>query len=718
MTVWGLQQSQNIDALLDEETSDRIGREVVQGYTTDKQSRSDWEDRMENAIKLALQMVENKNYPWKNASNVKFPLITIAALQFSARSYPALVKGPDIVKYRVTGADPQGQKAARASRISQHMSYQLLEEDEEWEEEFDRKLIALPILGTVFKKTFFDPIKGRNCSRLVLPQNLIVNYYARSIEECERKTEYFELYDREVKERKLKGIYSDKDLGQAPSTHETKLRDQRQGITPPPSDSSRPRQLVEQHRYMDLDEDGYPEPYVVTVDLGSKKTVRIVSRFADVETEQNTQIKTLRDEQKSIALQVQAMMSSVQPPTGQEDERALEQIRQLEAKVQGLRERQAQLQAQITQLEQDNVQNPRVLKIHPLEHYTKYGFIPSPDGGFYELGMGALLGPLNDSVNTLINQLIDSGTLQNGSQGFIGKGARIKGGKVRFEPFEWKRVNVAGSTLKESMVPLPINSPSPVLFNTLSLLISYSERVASINDAMSGQNPGQNTPAYSYHAMLEQGLQVFNGIFKRIYRSFRKELKKVYVLNRTYLNPIEYFETLDGPAQVLQLDYSGDEKDVYPAADPNAFSNMENVMKAHFLAERSAQVPGYHTPSVERRLLESMDIPDVQQIYPVDEEGQPQIQPPPNPEVEVKMAEEQRRTVESQARMSINAAEAESKIDVNESQILLNQAKAQEIDEKTLIEKFDAITKRMAERREAIQAALEADNETSNSGSD
>ena len=27
-------------------------------------------------------------------------------------------------------------------------------------------------------------------------------------------------------------------------------------------------------------------------------------------------------------------------------------------------------------------QKPKVLKIDPVEHYTKYSFIPSPDGGF------------------------------------------------------------------------------------------------------------------------------------------------------------------------------------------------------------------------------------------------------------------------------------------------------------------------------------------------
>lgn len=713
LTIWDLQKADNIEPLLSPERSAEIGRDVVQGYETDKNSRKEWEERMEGAIKLALQMTETKNYPWQNASNVKFPLITIAALQFSARAYPALVKAPDLVKYRVNGEDKDGQKAARAGRIGRHMSYQLTEQDENWEEDFDKALLALPILGTIFKKSFFDASSGYNCSKLVLPQNLVVNYYARTIEDCERKTECFELFDREIKQRALKGIYSEKELFVAASTATPKLTDKRQGITPPPNDKTRPRELLEQHNYLDLDEDGYPEPYVVTVDKTSKKVLRIVSRFARVETEQSVAIEKLTDQQKAIKTQIEQMVASVPLPTGEPTPpQAIAALRLIEGQVQELGNQARILQAQIDTLKADNQANPKVLCIDPEEHFTKYGFIPSPDGGFYDLGMGALLGPLNDSVNTLINQLIDAGTLQNLSSGFIGKGAQIKGGKLSFTPGEWKRVNVAGQTLRDSIVPLPVAPPSAVLFQLLSLLVSYAERVASVNDAMSGSNPGQNTPALSYHTMLEQGLQVFNGIFKRLYRAFRRELKKLYVLNRVYLNPIEYFETMDGPAQVLQNDYSGDVRDIFPATDPNAFSNMENLMKATFLGERSKLSPGYNLPAVERRLLEAMNIPDVQEIYPVDDKGNPVIQPAPNPELQLQAAEEQRKTLESKARIEINTAEAASKMDVDRSTVLLNMTKAGQMQADVAIAEFDAITNRMKVRQDGLSKILEVeDNE-------
>jgi chaperonin GroES len=515
-----IQDSKNLVENLSEDTVNDIGRMVCENYEVDEQSRRKWKIKMEDATELALQLTTPKTYPWPNAANVKFPLLTVASMQFAARAYPALVKAPDLVKYRVQGSDPQGEKAAKAQRISAHMSYQLLEQDEQWEEDQDKAFLALPILGCIFKKSYYDPTLEHNCSKLVLPKNLAVHYYAKSIESAERKTEIFELYDREIRERELRGIFKEHEYG-PPPTPEEREEDDRQGTSAPLSDRDTPRTFLEQHTFLDLDGDGYKEPYVITVDKASQKVARIVARIKKITTEQSVKIEELTTRIKSLA------QGLPQPQQGQEPTpQMMQQLQMAEQAIMGW-------QAEIEELAQEK---PKVLRIEPVEYFTKYSFIPSPDGGFYDLGFGALLSPINDSVNTIINQLLDAGTLQNSSGGFIGKGARIKGGQLRFRANEWKRVEVAGGTLRDSIVPLPVNQPSNVLFELLSLLIGYAERVGSVTDTMVGENPGQNTPAYNMSAMLEQGLQVFNGIFKRIYRSFRGELRKLYALNGIYLD--------------------------------------------------------------------------------------------------------------------------------------------------------------------------------------
>src|SRR4051812_34714785 len=85
--------SQNIAEDLDEEKLQKIAGDVDRKYEIDKKSRSEWEDATKRAMDIALQVRKPKNYPFEGAANIKYPLVTVAALQFGARAYPAIVDG-------------------------------------------------------------------------------------------------------------------------------------------------------------------------------------------------------------------------------------------------------------------------------------------------------------------------------------------------------------------------------------------------------------------------------------------------------------------------------------------------------------------------------------------------------------------------------------------------------------------------------------------------
>lgn len=678
-----LARPDNLDRLMSREQSEWIARRCLDGYERDKASRAGWEAANREAMDLALQVTKKKTTPWDGASNVRFPLLTVATLQFAARAYSALVRSPEPVKCRVIGEDPQGQKRARAARVGAHMSWQVIERDEYWEDEHDQLLMVVPIVGTSFVKTWHDEDRTRSIH--VLAADLVVDYYARTIETAERKTHVLPpMPMREIREKQLAGYFSDVTLTTSaqPVTADQTERADREGRFVPVQDATVPRVLLEQHCWFDFDGDGLPEPYVVTFDRDSVQVLRIANRFARVHSRQTRRIAEL---QKALAENPDPTFFS----------RVNDEIIALRG------------------------QPPQVVKIEPVEYFTKFGFIPSPDGAIYDLGFGRLITPINESVNSIINQLIDSGTLQNGNSGFIGRGARIGGGDVRFRPYEWKKVDVAGSVLRDAIVPLPVNPPSPVLFQLLGLLISYGERIASVNEAMLGQNPGQNTPAYNQQQMLQQGMQVFSGIFKRLFRSLRNEFRKWYALNSIYLSADEYFQVLDGPVQQVFLnDYRGDPTDIVPAADPNAILSEEKLRQSAILAERAAAVPGYDTAAVERRLLESLGVADLQQIYPVDPQGRPMIAPPQNPEIEFKREEERRRALEARDRAAANAADiriralqAEVDMELKQAQTVKTLAEAGAIDEKIAVERAKLALERLDIQRQAMKDIIDGDND-------
>ena len=595
-----IENTKNLAEILDENTLISIGNDVVEGYETDKASREPWEKDLKTWTELALQISGNKTYPWPNAANIKYPLLATAAMQFAARAYPTLIPSDGkIVKCRVTGFDHDGEKTKRAERISKHMSYQVLEEMDDWEEDMDKLLICLPIAGTCFKKTYWNPNKQRNCSILVLPKTLVVNYFCRRLEEAERITEVLTQTKRKVKELQNQGLYLDIKLSDPSVGTEDPTKSINEAFQNTTSeDNTTPYIILEQHTYLDLDQDGYSEPYIVTVELDSHKVLRIIPRFNGD--------SVLVDEKN------------------------------------------------------------KVISIEATQYYTKYSFIPNPDGGFYDLGFGRLLGPLNNSANTIINQLVDAGSLSNLQSGFIGKGLRIKMGETKFVPGEWKAVNATGDDIKKQIFALPVREPSDVLFKLLDLLLKSGKELASVAEIFVGKMPGQNTPATTTMATIEQGMKVFTSVYKRVYRSLASEFKKIYKLNREYMNNEEYISVLDEPVQ--QEDYKGPENDIYPGADPTAVSSQEKQAKIQAVMQL-LQLGTIDPMAVTMLYLEAHEIPNPEKLM-----KQPQPQPDPKMEaIKAKaQVDQQKAQIDMQVaqhKMQLEQATKEQELQMKAAQV-------------------------------------------------
>lgn len=609
-------ESTNIAEKLDKRRLEEIGAECSEGFEYDLTSRRSWEDNLKNWTKLALQVKENKTWPWVNASNVKYPLLSIASMQFNARAYPSLVPATsDVVKVEVIGKDPTGEKLDKAKRIGKYMSYQVLNQMDGWEEDMDKLLLMLPIVGTVFKKTYYDSVKKQNVSELVLPKNLVVNYWSKSLECSERISEMIDMPQRKVKEKQMSGIFLDVDLGEPVRVNENENVATIQDATTPYS-------LIEQHTYIDLDDDGYAEPYVVTFERFSKTVLRIVARFGEDTIFLNS-----------------------------------------EGKLQ---------------------------KIEPIQYYTKYGFIPNPEGGFYDIGFGLLLSPLNESVNTLINQLIDAGTINNLQAGFLGKGLKLKMGESKFQPGEWKSVNTAGDDLRKQIVPLPSKEPSAVLFQLMGTLVTGAKELASVAEIFVGKMPGQNTPATTTMATIEQGMKVFTAVYKRVYRSLRSEFKKIFDLNKVYLDPNQYAAVVD--TQIDPMDFDNSSYDVCPGADPNTATQSEKLMKAQGLLELLPT--GILDPvEVVRRVLEAQEQPNWEKLFNQQIQQSGQFQPPPDPklqEMEMKGQLEQQKNQMKQQEMMFKSELAAR--DQQTKQAMEAQKMQQDAQAKMMMAKLDAAT--------------------------
>jgi len=601
----------NIAELLHEDDLYKIGHDVHEEFTADLLSRSAWEKRTEESMKLALQVAEAKSFPWPNASNVKFPLITIAALQYHARAYPVLISGDTPVHCRVIGDDPDGMKERRAERIENHMSYQILEVAEDWEEDTDRVLITQPIVGCAFKKTYYHPTKRRPQSDYILARDLVVNYWTKSLDQAPRVTHVQYMTKNEIYERVARGLFCEMQDVTAVTIPQSNLQltqNKAQGMEAPQStDPSTPYEILETHKFIDFDGDGYAEPYIVWVRRDTKQVLRIVARYFEQSIERN--------------------------PKG------------------------------------------KILGIKAEQYFTKFPFIPSPDGGFYDLGFGVLLGPLNQSIDTLINQMIDAGTMANTAGGFLSRGIKMRGGNYNFAPLEWKHVDSTGDDLRKGIVPLPVREPSQVLFTLLGMLINYGERIGGSVDILVGQNPGQNTAAETTRTMAEQGMKIFSGIFKRTYRSLKQEFRKIYRLNQLYLDDEVDFQSDKGEFNISADDYNGPVSDISPSADPNIVSDSQLMAKAQAMLQLATTTPGVNIRAAQLMYAKAWKVAELENLLP-DPKGPNAIKPAVPEKLQVEQMKAQIKQADLQLQMKLGVLKLMDTAKLNEAKIHKLEAEA------------------------------------------
>lgn len=599
LTIQDLLDADNVMDLLEDNEITRIGSRCLEDFDYDCASRKGddgqgWEERYKRYLDIAMQARKAKSFPWPNASNVKFPLLTTSAIQFQARAYPVIVDGSNLVKGRVLGDDrgipakgpdgqpmmtpgpdgqevpqyevPPGAKRERADRIGEHMTWQLLYDMPGWEEDTDRLLLMLPIVGCVFRKTYYDTIQQKNVSRMVTGLDFVINYWAPSIEEAPRYTQRLRFHPHEAEEKFRTNLWR-----RVPLPVSTDARDQ--------SDTA-PIEFLEQHCRIDLDGDGYPEPYVVTLVRESGHVVRIVPCFDADGVTMNMQEKT-------------------------------------------------------------------VVRIDRKLYFTKYSFIPSPDGSFYDIGFGHLLDDITAAIDATLNQMLDAGALQNAQGGFIGSGINMRSGDIRVRLGEWKRVDVTGGTLRDNIMPLNLPGPSAVLFNLLELLIGAADKITSSSDALTGTSTGTEQPT-TLLARIEQATKVITGIFKRIHRSFGQELRILFNLNRDFLDEKTYFALTDQPGEIGRADYQEKDVDVIPVSDPTMINDAQRAMKAQALLQFNND-PLTNQVEVRRRYFEGTGQNNIDELMKV---------PPPQPDPKVLLDGAKQANERDETKANIRAKDA------------------------------------------------------------
>lgn len=269
-------------ALNIESDLDTIGKEAKEKYEGDEDSRSEWMEMHAQWIRLYYQQDKPINPPWEGSSQESLPMLAEACNQFHARAFQALFPSHNKFIRCIPTGEVEEKSAARAERVQKHMSWQLLVRDRTYKKNKDRLLLSLPLHGSAFTKCYYDPIRQRNIVDNVRAVDLVVPYGTgpRDIEDIERKSQIIWMTRNRAKYFKDSGYFSDtpEPWTTDERTEADRAHDEAQGLEENAYDRELSK-VIEQHALLDLDDDGLPEPYIVTFDAESGKILRVSIRY-------------------------------------------------------------------------------------------------------------------------------------------------------------------------------------------------------------------------------------------------------------------------------------------------------------------------------------------------------------------------------------------------------------------------------------------------------
>ena len=416
----------NLAESIDAQDLSRKGQTLIAYYESDRESRSEWEERYKEGLKTVdpdggVNESEDERAA-RGLSTIVHPMIAEAATQFNARAIAELYPSGGPVKTVIVG-DPNEELEDQSRRVREFMNYQITQEMPEYFPDLDQMLFHLPLVGQTFKKVWWDANMGRQCAQFVKAEDFVVAPESRDLYTSPRYTQVIRIPKNDYNRYVQSGHYLPVDdqggeldpsgdvIGEIVGVDQYGDGSQDHVVT-----------LLEMHVYekfdgvSDYDDEDYDDdnsvhfPYVVTIDYDTEQVVSVRRNWRE------------------------------------DDERKLRR-----------------------------------------DWFVSYKFLPGL--GFYGFGLYHLIGGLGRAATGSLRALLDSAAFANMQGGFKLRG-RVSGGEVQVNPGEFVDLDATVDDVNKAIMPLPFKEPSQSLFNLLGFIVQAGQRFASTADLNVGDvNP-------------------------------------------------------------------------------------------------------------------------------------------------------------------------------------------------------------------------------------
>lgn len=516
---------------------------VRKNYEEDKNSLSDYLSTLEDIEKKASLSERGtvlRPGLGEQGSNVQDTVLAEAILSFSATVMSQIIQGDKVVSPYMQGRDEQrkaiedeeneqlkeiedadgysikdNSKHQRAVRAIKYINYLLLKKNNKWATDLDKLGFCLPAFGNAYKKISYNEGLGKVENNLILPNKLIFNYATSDFEEC-IKTEEQEIFNRDYIGYVMSDYFMDFEQKQSViDKEELKLSDK--------------KDIFEQHTYLDLDQDGYYEPYIIY--FSNDKLLRITPRYTKGDIIKNEK-RILRIEAQKIYIPFYFLPSTKNTVFSQ---------------------------------------SFGILLHHHIEvlNTCKNQLL---DAGKFS----------NAAATTA---LIGTDPMSKG-------GRNLQSNTFKFKLGEIKEIPMSGQDLARNIVSMPFREPSQTLYNLMQDTKLEAKSLVSLRDVLTG-DIGNNVAGVTALARIDQGLKQYKSIYKRIHQSLKEEFKLIYdiIYNNFENHKKEYLEFHDLKEEAgykAKNDFDNTGFDITPIATADIVMSSQKIAEIGLLKELAA----------------------------------------------------------------------------------------------------------------------------------
>lgn len=466
---------------------------IMDRVAKDEKSISDssWLKDIDEAVELVELKSKAKNLPLGYDSyNVQYPLLLHGASNVGARMYNQLFKTRKFISPVIIGKDSQNLTIDRINRIITYISYCLLDNPEsEWLSQTQSACFTVPLNGMQIRQVnFVDPENGTFNNPFISPKHMVINARTELLSKAPAITKKFFMSHDTVIEKEREGLYYFTDFAKKVyEVDQFSLED-----TTTEDTGFRSYKFVEVMTRVDLDGDGYSEPYLVTIDISNEVLLRIVSCI-------DTDISTL-------------------------------------------------------DIVGDGKINP--IKLLSESYFADFHYQPDPKGHFLSLGLAHCIGCINKNVNEIFNIILNTAYLQTKKGGLIGRGARGAESITNLNAASLNAVDANIEDIKKSLLLFDYLEPSPVLLQLIEQLIRVANEMMFQNEALSGIMPTRELPNATMSALVEQSLLPAQDKYERFQRGITKELQIIAGMIYKYGSNDHYRKVLNDPEADIKADFN------------------------------------------------------------------------------------------------------------------------------------------------------------------